>query len=343
MSWTVVLEILGGLVLFLFGVLQLAVGIEPLASERAQTLLGRFTTNRFAGVATGAVATTILDSSSVTIILVIALVNGGLLTFAQSLGVIMGSNIGTTVSSQIFATEVAAYAPLVLLLGFLIFVTARGSARQRTVGIAVLGLGLVFFGLNYMGEAVRPLRDDERFLQWMAGLERPAVGLAAGAVATIVLQSSSAMLGIVITLAGQDLITLPAGLAVMLGAEIGTCFDTLVASIGRSRSALRAGIFHLTFNIITAVLGLIFIEQLAMVARALPGGDAVPRQIANAHVAFNVLGVALFIAFTPQIARLLEHVPPEKPNDPVSDTRGRTRNRFKKGTKTPEVVHHQKK
>ncbi len=119
------------------------------------------------------------------------------------------------------------------------------------------------------------------------------------------------MLGIVITLAGQGLISLPAGLAVMLGAEIGTCADTLVASIGRTRAALRAGIFHLSFNIVTAALGVLLIEQLAALARALPGGDSVPRQIANAHVAFNVLGVALFIALTPSIARALERIVPD--------------------------------
>jgi phosphate:Na+ symporter len=283
-------------------------------------MLGRFTTNRFAGVATGAVATTILDSSSVTIILVIALVNGGLLTFAQSLGVIMGSNIGTTVSSQIFASDVEAYAPVVLLLGFAIFVTAGKSHRRRSIGIAVLGLGLVFFGLHYMGQAVEPLREDERFLTWMASLERPLVGLAAGAVATVILQSSSAMLGIVITLAGQELLTLPAGLAVMLGAEIGTCADTLVASIGRTRAALRAGIFHLGFNIVTAALGIIFIDQLAWLARALPGGGNVARQIANAHVAFNVLGVGLVIGFSPQLAGFLKRLLPGDDREPASES-----------------------
>lgn len=311
MHWTTItLEVLGGLVLFLFGVLQLARGIEPLASTRARDLLGRFTTNRFAGLATGAVATTILDSSSVTIILVIALVNGGLLTFQQSLGVIMGSNIGTTVSSQIFASDVEAYAPLVLFAGFLLFVTARDSDRRRQIGLAVLGLGLIFFGLHYVGEAVAPLRDSPKFMRWMTGLERPIFGVAVGAGATIVIQSSSAMLGIVITLASQGLITLPAGLAVMLGAEIGTCADTLVASIGRSRAAIRAGLFHLMFNILSVAIGVMLIEQLAALARALPGGDSVPRQIANAHVAFNVLGVTAFIGFTPWIARLLERVVP---------------------------------
>jgi len=313
MSWpAIALEVLGGLVLFLFGVLQLAKGIEPLASRRARHLLGRFTTNRFAGLATGTIATTILDSSSVTIILVIALVNGGLLTFQQSLGVILGSNIGTTVSSQIFARDVEAYAPLVLFAGFLVFVTARGSDRRRQVGLAVLGLGLVFFGLHYIGEAVAPLRDNQRFMRWMTGLERPLVGVAVGAAATVVIQSSSAMLGIVITLATQGLVTLPAGLAVMLGAEIGTCADTLVASIGRTRAAVRAGLFHLAFNILSVAIGVILIEQLAALARALPGGDSVPQQIANAHVAFNILGVGAFIGFTPWIARQLERFVPDR-------------------------------
>lgn len=142
-------------------------------------------------------------------------------------------------------------------------------------------------------------------MAWMTGLERPVVGVAIGAIATVVIQSSSAMLGIVITLAQQDLLTLPAALVVMLGAEIGTCADTLIASIGRSRPALRAGAFHLAFNVTSAVVGVVFIDQLASVAMALPGGDSLPRQIANAHVTFNVLGVAVFIGATSHLVSLL--------------------------------------
>ncbi len=139
MNWIGIgLKVLGGLVLFLFGVYQLASAIEPLASVRAKELLGRFTTNRLAAVVTGIVATTILDSSSVTIILVIALVNGGLLTFPQSLGVILGSNIGTTISSQSFAMDVEQYAPLVLVVGCLLFVTSRGAPRRGHIGLALL-------------------------------------------------------------------------------------------------------------------------------------------------------------------------------------------------------------
>jgi phosphate:Na+ symporter len=314
LSWpTILLEVLGGLVLFLFGVYQLATAIEPLASDRARDLLGRFTTNRLAAVLTGVAATTILDSSSVTIILVIALVNGGLLTFSRSLGVIMGSNIGTTVSSQIFALDVEQYSPLVLLAGFVLFITRRHSPRGRHAGLALLGLGLVFFGLHYMSETVAPLREHKQFMRFMTGLERPMLGVAVGTLATIAIQSSSAMLGIVITLAGEGLITLPAALAVMLGAEIGTCADTLVASIGRTRPAFRAGLFHLGFNVISAVVGVMLIDQLAALAGALPSGDSLPRQIANAHVAFNVLGVLAFLPFTARIARLLEQLVPDAP------------------------------
>jgi phosphate:Na+ symporter len=312
MSAALVLDVLGGLVLFLFGVLQLATGVEALAGDRARTWLARWTAHPLTGVATGAVATTVLDSSSVTIILVIALVNAGLLSFTQSLGVIMGANIGTTISSQIFALEAEAYAPVVMTIGFGLLVVGRHSARWRSVGLSVLGLGLVFFGLRFMGDAVAPLRNDPSVLAWMTGLERPLVGAAVGMIMTVVLQSSSAMLGIVITLAGQELITLPAALAVMLGAEIGTCADTLVASLGRSVAAVRAGLFHLSFNVTTAALGLLLLHPLGIAAGMLPGGDQLPRQIANAHVLFNVTGVLLFLPFTSAIAAILHRALPDR-------------------------------
>lgn len=149
-------------------------------------------------------------------------------------------------------------------------------------------------------------------MAWPSGLERPLVGAAVGMGLTIVLQSSSAMLGIVIAMASQGLLTLPAALAVMLGAEVGTCADTLLASIGRTTAAVRTGVFHLMFNLTTAGVGLMLLKPLGVAAAMFPGGDALPRQIANAHVLFNVAGVALFIGATPVIARLLERLVPER-------------------------------
>lgn len=313
MTIPLMLDLLGGLILFLFGVLQLATGVEALAGDRARRWLARWTAHPLTSVAVGAVATTVLDSSSITIILVIALVNAGLLPFSQSLGVIMGANIGTTISSQIFALDAEAYASVVMSLGFALLVLGRRSQRWRSIGISVLGLGLVFFGLRVMGDTVAPLRDDPRVVEWMTGLERPLIGAAAGMVLTIVLQSSSAMLGIVITLAGEGLLTLPAALAVMLGAEIGTCADTMIASVGRSIAAVRAGVFHLLFNVTTAAAGLLFLHPLGVAAGLLPGGDDLPRQIANAHVLFNVTGALLFLPFTSAISAALQRALPDRP------------------------------
>ncbi len=305
------LGVVGGLALFLYGVTLLSGALKEAAGDSARSFLARFTTNRVAAVGTGAVVTAALDSSSVTIVMVIALVHAGLLTFAQSLGVVMGSNIGTTVSSLLFATDLDRYAPLLLALGLGLHVVPK-SPRARTAGLVVLGVGLVFFGLSVIGTAVEPLRDYAPFVELMAGVGRNTLlGVAIGALATVVLQSSSATVGIVITLASQGIVSLPAGIAMMLGAEIGTCVDTLLASVGRSREAVRSGLFHLGFNLGTVAVGIVFAAQLAALGQVLGGGD-VERQIAVAQVVFNVAGVALVLPFTGHIARALERLVPDQ-------------------------------
>ncbi|MBC7843378.1 MAG: Na/Pi cotransporter family protein [Gemmatimonadaceae bacterium] len=305
----VVLGMVAGLVLFLYGVSRLATGMRAVAGERMQRMLARATTNRFAGVATGTIATTVLDSSSVTIIMVIALVDAGLLTFQASLGVILGANIGTTISSQLIALDVQKYSPIVLGIGGLIMFAGR-SESWRHAGMAVFGIGLVFFGLSQMGAAVQPLKDSARFTAWMTQLENPAYGVLAGAIITVVLQSSSATVGIAITLASQDLLKLPAGVAIMLGAEIGTCADTLLATLGRSRDALRAGIFHLLFNVLTVIVGVSLLNPLVNFVVSLGGGTA--QQIASAHVTFNVVGAAALVLFLAPIGALLERIVPSQ-------------------------------
>jgi phosphate:Na+ symporter len=319
MDWLgITLGLVAGLALFLYGVARLAEGMRLVAGDRMRELLARFTRNRLAGALTGAIVTTVLDSSSVTIIMVVALVDAGLLTFVQSLGVILGANVGTTVSSQLIALDVQRYAPLALALGLLLGLVGR-RGRWRTlvpVGTALFGLGLVFFGLAQMGDAVEPLKASGRFAGWMTRLERPLLGAAVGAATTLVIQSSSATLGIAITLAAQGLLTPAAGVAVMLGAEVGTCADTLVATLGRSREALRAGLFHLLFNLATAAAGLALVGPLVALAAGLGGGPA--RQIANAHVAFNVLGVAAALLVLGPVARALGRlVPARAPSAPA--------------------------
>jgi phosphate:Na+ symporter len=309
-AWpSLLLGLIGGLALFLFGLSLLSDALKEVAGERVKSFLAQLTTNRFAAVATGAGATVVLDSSSATTILVISLVNAGLLPLQRSLAVILGANIGTTFSSLIVAMDVTEYAPLALLAGFLLRTLTR-QKRLQQYGTVLLALGLVFFGLKVMGDAMRPLRDHQPFLDFIEHLESPLYGILVGAGFTALIQSSSAMMGIVITLAAQSVIPLAVGFGLMMGAEIGTCADTLVASIGRSRAALRAGVFQLLFNVANVLLWLPFTEPLAQIA-AWFAGD-VPRQLAYAHVLFNFSGVAAAVGFLGPIARALERVIPDR-------------------------------
>jgi phosphate:Na+ symporter len=284
------------------------------AGDRLKRWLARATTNRVAGLATGTAATAVLDSSSVAIVLVIALVDAGLLDAARALAVVLGANVGTTVSSQLLALDLERWSPVLLAAGLATRLAGR-TDRARDAGTAVLGLGLVLFGLLQLSAAVGPLEESERFAAWMQKLERPVLGVLAGAATTLVIQSSSATLGIAIALASQGLLSLPAGVAVMLGAEIGTCSDTLVATLGRSRAAVRVACFHLAFNVLSVCVGLALIEPLTALARAL-GGDAA-RQLANAHVAFNLAGALAALPFLGVAARALERLVPDRPAAPA--------------------------
>jgi phosphate:Na+ symporter len=306
---------LAGLVLFIFGVTRLSEGLEDIGTERMKNFLSKCTTNRFAAVLTGAVATTLLESSSVTIIMVIAMVSAGVLTFVQSLGVVLGSNIGTAVGAQIISLNIELYVPILMFAGMMILFLGR-TAQQKTIGIILLGFGLMFYGLEAIDEAMKPFRDYEPFISWMEQLgSNPVLGALVGALFTIIIQSSSATVAIVITLASSGLIALPAGIAIMLGAEVGTCADTLLSTIGRGSAALRTGVFHFLFNLVSAILGIIFAPQLVQLAQAISGGAGVGRQVANAQMLFNILGVVLAIGFLPAIANLLARLIPDNQAD----------------------------
>jgi phosphate:Na+ symporter len=305
---------LAGLVLFIYGVTRLAEGLEDIGSDRMKNLVAKFTTNRFAGVATGTVATTLLESSSVTIIMVIAMVSAGVLTFVQSLGVVLGSNIGTAVGAQIISLNVDKYIPILMFAGLLLLFLGK-KQTLKNIGIIMLGFGLMFYGLEAIDEAMKPFREYQPFLNLMKTLgQNPLFGALIGAVFTVIVQSSSATVAIVITLAGSGLISLPAGIAIMLGAEIGTCADTLVATIGRGRPALRTGVFHLLFNLVSVALGLLFAPLLVQLVSAISGND-VGRQVANAQIIFNLMGVVAVIGFLPIIERLLEKFIPNVASD----------------------------
>jgi phosphate:Na+ symporter len=306
---------LAGLVLFIYGVTRLSEGLEDMGTERMRSFLSKCTTNRFAGVVTGAVATTLLESSSVTIIMTIAMVSAGVLTFVQSLGVVLGANIGTAVGAQIISLEIEQYIPLLMFAGLLLLFLGK-TKTWKNFGIVLLGFGLMFYGLEAIDEAMKPFRTYEPFIGLMETLgNNPILGAAVGALFTVIIQSSSATVAIVITLASSGLISLPAGVAIMLGAEVGTCADTLVATIGRGRPALRTGVFHFGFNLVSAILGIIFAPLLVQLVLSFSDGAGVGRQVANAQILFNGIGVVVMVVFLPAIAQILQRLIPDTGDD----------------------------
>ena len=302
--------LLGGLALFLYGMGQMADSLKIVAGDRMKSILARLTRNRVAGVLTGAFVTAVIQSSSVTTVLVVGFITSGLMTLQQSLGVIMGANIGTTITAQIVSFNVTQYALLLVAVGFGV---SFFSKRQNRVaqGAVVMGLGLIFFGMVVMGDAMSPLRTYQPFIDAMAAMERPIVGIAAAAAFTALVQSSSATTGVVIVLATQGLITPEAGIALVLGANVGTSATALLAAIGKPREAARAAVAHTFFNVAGVLVWVFFIDQLASIVSALGGGTA--REIANAHTIFNVINALLFIGFTSQIASLVERLVPDRP------------------------------
>lgn len=315
---SIILKMLGGLSLFLYGVTLMGEKLKELAADNMKKILKRFTKNAFSGIVTGTVATAILDSSSVVIIMILSMVNAGIISSIEAYGVVMGANIGTTVSSQLIALDVMEYSPIILAVGLIILMAAKKEVAKKA-GHLIFASGLVFFGLFFMDSAVEPLKDYAPVTDWLKGLDHPIKGALMGALLTLVIQSSSATVGIAIVLASQGLVSLPAGIAIMLGAEIGTCSDTLLAVIGRSREAIRTGLFHLLFNIVTVCIGLILIQRLFLLVNWISGGASAGTKLANAHMIFNISGVILLAWFIPQFHILMiKLVPDKKKKMPVS-------------------------
>ena len=324
MNWGVMgMQLFGGLALFLFGMEQMADALKAVAGERMKTILAKLTSNRFMGAITGAFVTAVIQSSSVTTVLVVGFITAGLMSLSQSVGVIMGANIGTTITAQIVAFKVTKAALLMIGGGFsMLFISKNEKIKQY--GAMLMGLGLVFFGMSVMSDAMKPLRSYQPFLDLMVQMENPLVGILIAAAFTGLVQSSSATTGIVIVMASQGFITLPAGIALAFGANIGTCVTAMLASIGKPREAVRAAMVHVLFNVAGVVLWFLFIPQLAEVVTSLSPtypeltgidklGAETPRQIANAHTIFNIANTIIFIGFTAQFARLVEKLIPDRP------------------------------
>jgi phosphate:Na+ symporter len=318
---TMLIGLVGGLALFLYGMDHLASALKTLAGARLRRILSNMTRNRIWAALSGAVITGLVQSSSVTTVLVVGFVSAGLMPFAQAIAVIMGANMGSTLTAQIIAFRIEAIAPLFIAIGFAMTMLADRK-RFTLIGKAVLGLGLLFFGMGMMSQAMEPLRSFQPFISLMGEMSNPFMAILVAAAFTALVQSSAATMGIVIVLAGQGLVSLEGGISLIFGANIGTCVTALLGAIGKNRDGVRTAVGHILFNVVGVVIWLPFIDLLAGVVRGVTmGGDIdnadIAREIANAHSIFNIANVILMIGFVPLMARMIEKlVPLEKDIEP---------------------------
>jgi len=307
----ILLSIIAGLVLFLFAVNSLSETIKTAIGDSANKWILKFTSNTLSSILVGVVVTTLLDSSSAVIIITIVFVNARILSFRQAMGIVLGANIGTTISSQIIAMDIGKYSPVLLLIGFVLLLISK-SERINNTGKIILYFGVLFFGLFTMENAVEPLKDHALFTAWLKKTETPIMGAVIGAVVTLIIQSSSATVGMAIILSKKGLLSLAGGIAVMLGAELGTCSDTLLATIKGSRAAIKTGLFHLSFNLISIIIGLIFFAPFVSLVKLISQNAPIERAIANGHMIFNITGVLIFAWTIPVFEQALNKVLPDK-------------------------------
>lgn len=309
----IILEVCAGLVLFLYAISSLSKTLIHAIGDKANHWIQKFTSNTLSSILVGAVITTLLDSSSAVIIITIILVNSKILSFKQAMGIVLGANIGTTVSSQIISLNIGKYSPILLVAGFLLILFSKKEQFQN-IGKVILYFGLLFFGLYTIENAVEPLKNEVFFADLMKKVENPIAGSIVGAIVTLFIQSSSATVGMAILLTKKGFLSLTGGIAIMLGAELGTCSDTIIATIRGSRAAIKTGLFHVSFNLLSICLGLILFTPFVVLVNKISAGTSIERALANAHMIFNVSGVLLFAWTLPFFEKILNKLIPEKVN-----------------------------
>lgn len=307
-----VFMLLGGLALFLYGMQMMSSNLEAVAGDRLKGILEKLTSNRFLGVLVGAVITAIIQSSSATTVMVVGFVNSGLMTLRQAVWIIMGANIGTTITGQLVALDIGTVAPLFAFIGVAMLMFSK-NRRVQNIGSIIAGLGVLFIGLGLMSDAMMPMRQSEAFVSILTQFSNPLLGIIAGAVFTAVIQSSSASVGILQALAISGLIDINSAIFVLFGQNIGTCITALIASVGMNRNAKRTTVIHFLFNVIGTVLFVIITLTTpfaSIVADFTPGNPAA--QIANVHTIFNIVTTIILIPFGTGLASLAEKILPDR-------------------------------
>ena len=305
-------QLLGGLGLFIYAIFRLSEILKATFSDDAKKIIARYTSNIWIAIGIGTTMSVMLDSSSAVVILVIIFINSKALTFRQAMGIILGANIGTTFASKIIALSIGQYCIIPLLLGLLVMIFSKNK-KVKTLATAFMYFGMLFFGLYTIEQSVNPLKDSPLFNQWIANIESNSLhGALIGGLITLIIQSSGGTVGMAIILAKQNILSLAGGLAIMLGAELGTCSDTLIATIGGSRQALKAALFHLTYSLFTILIALLLFSPFLRLVQKISASEDIGHQIANGHVLFNVLGVLLCLPFLGLFEKGLNQLLPER-------------------------------
>lgn len=319
LAWSkMIIGLLGGLSLFLYGINKMSFSLREAAGENLKAMIWRCTRNRFLSLLTGATVTAMVQSSTVTTVLLVGFISAQLMTLSQGIAVILGADIGATVTAQLLAFNLSEYALLPVALGFFI-AWLPNRPKLAYFGQGLMGFGMLFFGIGLMSSSMEPLKTYSPFIHFMESLDGIFLSLVIGALVTIIVNSSAATLAIIIALATQGLITLEAGVLLTFGSNIGTCLTAGLAAMGKPREAMRAAAAHVLFKVLGVILILPFlgwfIEGVLVISPSISEADvsALPRQIANAHMLYNLLLVVFFLPFTTQFARFLTWIIPDKP------------------------------
>ena len=306
----IILGLLGGLALFLYGMQMMSGGLEAVAGDRMKTILEKLTSNRFVGILVGCLITMVIQSSSATTVMVVGFVNAQMMALRQAVWVIMGANIGTTITGQLIALDIGQIAPIIAFVGVALVVFVKGQTK-RQIGEIIAGLGILFLGMNMMSSAMTPLRDMPQFVNIVSNFSNPLVGILVGAGFTALIQSSSASVGVMQALAISGVVDLHTAVYVLFGQNIGTCITAVLASIGSSTEAKQTTIIHLSFNILGTIIFTIICMLTPLTDWVMSWTPSnAPQQIANMHTLFNVCTTILLIPFGYKLADFAEKVLP---------------------------------
>lgn len=308
----IVISLIGGLGLFLYGMSLMGEGLQKSAGDKLKKIIELLTSNVVMGVLVGTVVTGIIQSSSATTVMVVGFVNAGIMNLSQAIGVIMGANIGTTVTAQLVSFNLEGIAPIALGIGIL-FYLFTSNQKTKHLSEILIGFGILFTGMEFMKDAVAPLAEYKAFTDALLYFSKnPVLGILAGFAITGIVQSSSASMGMLIALASQGILPLSSALPILYGDNIGTCVTSLLSSVGTSRNARRAAVMHLSFNVIGTIIFMLVLNKpiSAIVTHFDPTDTA--RQIANAHTLFNLTNVIILLPFSKYIVKLANRLIPIK-------------------------------